>query len=590
MTISSYLFPPFLKIAKEKFRTSHALPLFFPGMPIFWSVVILPFCLLEFFSLDPYSPGRTNPPMAESSASTSETRIETLILDAGPLVTQSPLRGLAKQYYIPPSVVAELKDKRAKDHLDWLRSEGGGCNVEIREPGPEAMVAVIAFAKQTGDYSVLSRPDLSVLALTYAIEVQKHGMWRIRDQVGGKTGQQKNTIAQQAARNEDKSSSNGEKKKTKPKTERISDVDHTTAGSSVVDEGVAAEATASSSRAASQSLQENDLHDLNEEARKLSLKRDPNLEAMLNNIPLKHVEAEEEDVAVSDDEDDEETGGEWITPENITKHKNRALGLVTDEDLPLSSAPAPKSYGQQRTQIVEAEDGWSTVVTKKAGPSGEARQEASSRKAQASNQGKMTVACMTGDYAVQNVLLQMGLSLVGIQGQKIKQVKSWVLRCHACFKICKDSEKKFCPQCGNPTLLRTSVTSTAPDSSSKGGGLQVHLKKNFQYKNRGSIYSLPLPKQGRAGGAAKAVPILREDQAEWQKAVKMESIKRNKEERALQKALERGTDSLSARYEEADELSALLAGGNVKNRTTSTGLPSMGIGRKNPNERRRRKV
>jgi len=497
---------------------------------------------------------------------------------------------LAKQYYIPPSVVAELKDKRAKDHLDWLRSEAGGCQVEIREPGPEAMVAVIAFAKQTGDYSVLSRPDLSVLALTYAIEVQKHGMWRIRDQVGGKTGQQKHTIAQQMANKEGGQTAKEPKKAQKVKEVVKSTKEEKAVADPKIEDGVTEGESVSSLNTPAQQSSEDSTKALQEEAEKLDIFDNPVPAQTINNIPIRQVEQQKDDVLTDDDEDDEETGGEWITPDNITKHKNRALGLVTDEDMPLSSTPAPKtSSGKRRTEIEEADDGWSTVVTKKQGGNGEGRQDM--KKAQSSGkQVKVTVACMTGDYAVQNVLLQMGLSLVGIQGQQIKQVKSWVLRCHACFKICKDSEKKFCPQCGNPTLLRTSVTSTAPDSSSKGGGIKVHLKKNFQYKNRGTIYSLPLPKQGKASGAKQSVPILREDQAEWQKALHTEKIKKGKEERALQKALERGSDSLSARYEEADELSALLAGGNVKNRTISTGLPSMGIGRKNPNERRRRKV
>jgi hypothetical protein len=46
----------------------------------------------------------------------------------------------------------------------------------------------------------------------------------------------------------------------------------------------------------------------------------------------------------------------------------------------------------------------------------------------------LDVACMTGDYAVQNVIKQIGLNLVGTGGKKMAQVKSWVLRCHACFK------------------------------------------------------------------------------------------------------------------------------------------------------------
>jgi RNA-binding protein NOB1 len=41
---------------------------------------------------------------------------------------------------------------------------------------------------------------------------------------------------------------------------------------------------------------------------------------------------------------------------------------------------------------------------------------------------------MTTDFAMQNVLMHMGLSLVGVDGKKIDKVKTWVLRCHACFK------------------------------------------------------------------------------------------------------------------------------------------------------------
>ena len=475
-------------------------------------------------------------------------------------------------------VVNELKDKRARDHLDWLQSEAGGCQVEVREPGPEAMVAVVAFAKQTGDYSVLSRPDLSVLALTYALEVQKHGTWRIRDQVGGKTGQQKHTMSQQAAKKESGESSgsrrkSGQLERGEGKKGVVQEA-RPEIPTSIGDDALTAPENPVEEQASSQVESQVEALDLNQ----------------CEDLPIAHIQARPDSI-VDDSEDDEETGGEWITSENITKHKNRALGLITDEDLPPSTAPTPRSTGRWQTDVTAADDGWSTVVAKKVGNSNQARQEGNAKKGQAAKaQGKVAVACMTGDYAVQNVLLQMGLSLVGIQGQQIKQVKSWVLRCHACSKICKDSDKKFCPQCGNPTLLRTSVTSTAPDSSSKGGGLKVHLKKNFQYKNRGTIYSLPLPKQGKAGGARQSVPILREDQAEWQKALNAERVKRGKEERALQKALERGSDSLSARYEDADELSMLLAGGNAKNRTMSTGLPSLGVGRKNPNDRRRRKV
>ena len=84
-----------------------------------------------------------------------------------------------------------------------------------------------------------------------------------------------------------------------------------------------------------------------------------------------------------------------------------------------------------------------------------------------------------------------------------------------------------------------------------------------------------------------AVPILREDQAEWQRGLARQKVQRKKEDRALQKALERGSDSLSARYEDVDELSVLLAGKASK---TAPTMPALGVGRRNPNEKHRRKV
>lgn len=44
------------------------------------------------------------------------------------------------------------------------------------------------------------------------------------------------------------------------------------------------------------------------------------------------------------------------------------------------------------------------------------------------------VACITTDFAMQNVLLQMRLRVISFDGLAIRTAKTWVLRCHACFK------------------------------------------------------------------------------------------------------------------------------------------------------------
>lgn len=100
---------------------------------------------------------------------------------------------------------------------------------------------------------------------------------------------------------------------------------------------------------------------------------------------------EEPSQPLYDDPSDEDDGeGEWITPDNVALHKSRALDLLPDSGM-------DKQGKKKKEEVIDT-------------------------------------GCMTADFAMQNVLLQMGLNLVGLEGKRIEKVKTWVLRCHACFK------------------------------------------------------------------------------------------------------------------------------------------------------------
>ncbi|KAJ7944901.1 RNA-binding protein NOB1 [Quillaja saponaria] len=70
-----------------------------------------------------------------------------------------------------------------------------------------------------------------------------------------------------------------------------------------------------------------------------------------------------------------------------------------------------------------------------------------------------SVAYVTGDFAMQNVLLQMGLRLLVPGGTQIHQLQWWVLKCHACYNVTAEIGRLFSPKCGNGgTLRKVAVT------------------------------------------------------------------------------------------------------------------------------------
>ena len=124
-------------------------------------------------------------------------------------------------------------------------------------------------------------------------------------------------------------------------------------------------------------------------------------------------------------------------------------------------------------------------------------------------------ACATTDFAMQNVILQMNLELLSVDGVRVRRLKTWVTRCAACFTIYgndhgnkssggSSSGRLFCDKCGSNTLQRISA-SVDRDT----GRLKLHMKKNYQYNTRGTKFSLP--KAGK-GNKYEGDILLAEDQ------------------------------------------------------------------------------
>ncbi|TKR63218.1 hypothetical protein L596_027074 [Steinernema carpocapsae] len=116
------------------------------------------------------------------------------------------------------------------------------------------------------------------------------------------------------------------------------------------------------------------------------------------------------------------------------------------------------------------------------------------------------VACMSTDFAVQNVLLHMKLGLVSMDGMRIKRLKTYILRCRACYGTTSVMTKRFCPKCGNDALHRVAVT------TNDDGTIQVHINWNRLRSHRGLKFSLPAPDRKGKGGKRIVGPQLFEDQ------------------------------------------------------------------------------
>ncbi|ROW09256.1 hypothetical protein VPNG_05813 [Cytospora leucostoma] len=182
------------------------------------------------------------------------------------------------------------------------------------------------------------------------------------------------------------------------------------------------------------------------------------------------------------DEEDDEDG--WITPSNLKKHQEK------DATVSGSSEPIKET---------------------------------------------LQAALLTSDFAMQNVALRINLNLVSPSNlSRIKQLKTWVLRCYGCFNVTRQMDKQFCPKCGQATLTRTS------SSTDSNGNMRLHLKKNFQYNKRGNVYSVPKPIHGTASGKLNNVQgggknhwgkdlILAEDQKEYQKKAAEDRRQRQKD-------------------------------------------------------------
>jgi RNA-binding protein NOB1 len=115
---------------------------------------------------------------------------------------------------------------------------------------------------------------------------------------------------------------------------------------------------------------------------------------------------------------------------------------------------------------------------------------------------EQSVSVMTGDYSIQNVCLQMGLGVLSYDNLCITTIKQWGLMCVACWNLTRDTTKAFCPSCGNDTVRRVSINTSA------SGEVTLTGCRPRRPQLKGTIFSIPKPR----GGRQAAKPVFAEDE------------------------------------------------------------------------------
>ncbi|KAI5762724.1 NOB1 [Gulo gulo luscus] len=186
----------------------------------------------------------------------------------------------------------------------------------------------------------------------------------------------------------------------------------------------------------------------------------------------------------------------WRNPLPNIDHELRELLMDRDDDVPSEEDEEGENGFEERKDKDSDDDGggWITPSNIK-----QIRRESE----QCAVPKDVRVGCVTTDFAMQNVLLQMGLHVLAVNGMLVREARSYILRCHGCFRTTSDMSRVFCSHCGNKTLKKVSVT------VSDDGSLHMHFSRNPKVLNpRGLRYSLPTPK----GGKYAINPHLTEDQ------------------------------------------------------------------------------
>ncbi|XP_038221299.1 RNA-binding protein NOB1 [Zerene cesonia] len=314
-------------------------------------------------------------------------------------------------------------------------------DLKVKDVFTESIKFITEFSKKTGDYTSLSATDIKVMALTYQMEKEIVGIEHLKTEPT-----MQKTVKVTGLPGYKTESDNTKKIEKVDETNTNTEKSDTTVGDTICD---SSNSTCGSAVLNEDSNKDDDedkklADEIAEQIKNMELRDDKEAADLIVKVEESDEESEEYE---SESEEDDDDGSEWITPSNL-KEKKKEI-----------------EFGEFEEKNVD-------------------------------------VACITSDFAMQNVLKQIGLNVTAVDGRIIRYLRTFIFRCTTCFKTTSVMTKLFCPKCGHATLKKVAV------SVDDEGNQHIHINGRKPLTARGKRFSLPTPR----GGQHFQYPILTEDQ------------------------------------------------------------------------------
>ena len=401
-----------------------------------------------------------------------------LIIDANVFIKHYDFQRLIQEYKVETTkdVISELRDPASKQ-----RAKLNYKQYKVGRPSNESYVWVLDFAKKTGDFVSLSEADVGVIALAVDRIKERGQFEKLRSEP-----KQAIQFCRQLKKADDVEVKDGGavdgEEEAAEGDEPLEQAEGTGEQIEVIDEVVDTEGVVRDGEGGETTETTTEEIQADQEAPERPVpEADPKQEAEVAEDPQE--DNQEGGRQEGDPEEQEETEGQEGNPQDSQEAEH-------EEEVKTNI----KLWQEGKDFEADSEEGWITKDN--------LNQLISSKVVSDPQAEEIGVSIMTSDFAMQNLILQIGIPLKSHDGMIIKRVKSYVLECYSCWNITRDTSKVFCPCCGNHTLLKVTCSFNAD------GSMVLYRKKNYQVRKRGRRYNIPNPTFGRVNNDL----ILYEDQ------------------------------------------------------------------------------